>query len=90
MPLKRVPELAILYTDRAFSYVEAEYHGGQGNQIAIIWKDKARHQLLELGENRINQVLQYFGVVANKGEDEFSTLGFGLQRHTKEWLEEQN
>ena len=73
---------------RPFSYVEAEYHGGQGGQIAIIWKDKTRHQLLDFGENRINQVLRYFGVTANKGQDEFLTMGLGLRRHTSEWLEE--
>ena len=69
-----------------FSYVEAEYHGGQGGQIGIIWKEGRRQQLLAYGQDRINQVLRYFGIVANVGQDEFSTCGFGLHRHTSEWV----
>jgi hypothetical protein len=74
--------------DRQFSYVEAEYHGGQGGQIAIIWKDGKRLQLLPYDQDRINQVLKYFGAIANNGQDEFITLGFGLRRYTREWIED--
>jgi hypothetical protein len=72
------------------SYVEADYHGGEGGQRAIIWKDKNRQLLLGFGQERINQVLKYFGVAANQGEDEFLTMGFGLRRHTEEWLKDAN
>lgn len=74
--------------NRQFSYVEAEYHGGQGGQIAIIWNGGKRLQLLPYDQDRINQVLKYFGVVAALGQDEFLTCGFGLRRHTREWIEE--
>lgn len=76
--------------DRQFSYVEAEYHGGQGGQIGIIWKDSKRQQLLSYDQGRINQVLKYFNVVADPEQDEFLTCGFGLRRHTREWIEETN
>ncbi|MFI5205970.1 MAG: hypothetical protein ACHQVK_03440, partial [Candidatus Paceibacterales bacterium] len=60
-------ETKILLTigDRPFSYVEAEYHGGQGGQIAIIWKEGKRLHLLPYDQDRINQVLKYFGAVAD-------------------------
>lgn len=80
-------EILLAIGDRRFSYVEAEYHGGQGGQIAIIWKDGKRDQLLPYDHDRINQVLKYFGAVAQNGQDEFLTLGFGLRRHTREWIE---
>ncbi|MGN6435014.1 MAG: hypothetical protein ACTHMM_00715 [Agriterribacter sp.] len=73
--------------DKQFSYVEAEYHGGQGGQIAIIWEEGKRLRLLSYGQNKINEVLKYFGAVADKGQDEFLTLGFGLRRNTQEWIE---
>jgi hypothetical protein len=74
--------------DRRFSYIEAEYHGGQGGQVAVIWENGKRVKLLPYGQNRINNVLKYFGVVADKGQDEFLTLGFGLHRHTQEWVKD--
>lgn len=73
--------------DRQFSYVEVEYHGGQGGQEAIIWQDRNRFQLLPFDHGRINHVLKYFGVVADEGEDEFTTLGFGRHRYTQNWIE---
>jgi hypothetical protein len=74
--------------DKKFAYVEAEYFGGEGAQLAIIWNNNGREQILPFGQDRINQVLKDFGVNANKGQDEFLTLGFGLRRHTREWIED--
>lgn len=81
-------QILLSICDRQFSYVEAEYHGGQGGQIAIIWKDGKRFQLLPYDQDRINQVLKFFGAVADNGQDEFLTLGFGLRRNTREWIED--
>lgn len=71
---------------KKFAYVEAEYHGGQGGQIAMIWNEKRRY-FFEFGQDRINQVLKNYGVISDNGYDEFLTLGFGLHRHTREWIE---
>jgi hypothetical protein len=75
--------------ERQFSYVEADYFGGQGGQIAITWQDRKRQNIFSYGQGRINQVLKLFGVIANKGQDEFDTLGLGLHRETNDWLETQ-
>ena len=74
--------------DRKIAYVEAEYFGGEGGQIAVIWENNKREKVLDYGQNKINEVLKDFGVIAENGGDEFSTLGFGLHRHTREWLED--
>jgi hypothetical protein len=74
--------------DRKFAYVEAEYFGGEGGQIAIIWNNNRQQQILPFGQDKINQVLKDFGATANKGEDEFLTLGFALHRNTREWIED--
>ena len=76
--------------DKKIAYVEAEYFGGEGGQIAIIWNNSKREQILLFGQDKINQVLKDFGVTANEGQDEFLTLGFGLRRNTKEWIEDQD
>ena len=83
-------EILKVVGERQFAYVEALYHGGQGGQIAIIWKDNKRSHLLEYGPDKINYVLKYFGAVAHDGADEFLTLGFGLRRKTSDWLQEQS
>lgn len=75
------------FGNRKVAYIEAEYHGGSGGQMALVWKDNKREYLLEYGQDKINQVLQDFGVVAKVGEDEFLTAGFGLRRNTVEWIE---
>ena len=69
------------------AYVEAEYHGGQGGQIAIIWNKNKREKLLAFGQDKINETLKDFGAITENGQDEFLTLGFGLRRNTIEWLE---
>jgi hypothetical protein len=74
--------------DRKCAYVEAEYFGGKGGQMAIIWNNNRREQVLPFGQNRINQMLKDFGATTNKGQDEFSTLGFGFHRNTRKWVED--
>ena len=76
-----------LINNAKLAYVEAEYFGGQGGQTAIVWNNNERDAFFPFGQNVINQVLKIFGVVANSGQDEFLTMGFGLHRHTSDWLE---
>jgi hypothetical protein len=73
--------------DTKFAYVEAEYFGGTGGQIAVTWNNNKREQILPFGQDQINAVLKSFGVIANKGQDEFQTLGLGRFRHTKDWID---
>ena len=79
-------KILLTISERKFSYFEAEYFGGEGGQIAIIWQNNKRQQILSYGQNRINQVLKLFGVIAKKGQDEFDTLGLGRYRETNKWL----
>ncbi|MBL0183927.1 MAG: hypothetical protein IPP96_17220 [Chitinophagaceae bacterium] len=64
-----------LIGDKKIAYIEAEYFGGEGGQIAIIWENNKREKFLEYGQDKINEVLKDFGAIAEKGEDEFLTLG---------------
>jgi|GEM_PF-1141403 len=73
-----------------FAYVEAEYFGGEGRQMAVTWNNNGRTQLLSFGDGRINAVLKEFGVVAQNGYDEFSIAGLLRHRQTKDWLESDN
>jgi hypothetical protein len=73
--------------NKKFAYVEAEYFGGKGGQMAILWNNGRREQLLSFGQDKINQVLKEFGVTANKGQDEFLAIGLGLRKNTSDWIE---
>ncbi len=79
-------ELLKHFNNVKIAYIEADYFGGQGEQIAIIWEDKKRIYLSDLGDNEINKVLKDFGVIADNGKDEFDTVRLGQNRRTKEWL----
>jgi hypothetical protein len=80
-------EILKYFGNRRVAYIEAEYHGGNGGQMALVWKNNKREYLLEYGQDKINKVLKDFGVVAKAGEDEFLTAGFGLRRNTIDWTE---
>ena len=67
------------------AYIEAEYFGGEGWQSAIIWKNGKRIKEIKLTDNAINSVLDYFGVIAEKGKDEFDTLQFGILKCDTGW-----
>lgn len=77
-----------LIGDKKIAYVEAEYFGGQGGQIAIIWGNHKRQQFFPYGQDCINKVLREFGVQPNFGKDEFDTAGFGRHRNTLDWIED--
>jgi hypothetical protein len=76
--------------DNKFAYVEAEYFGGEGGQIAVIWDSNRRRKLLSFGQGKINEVLNDFGIVASHEKDEFLAVGLGLHRDTSDWLEDRN
>lgn len=42
--------------DIKFAYTDADYFGGEGGQIAIIWKEQKRIYSSEFGDNEINKV----------------------------------
>jgi hypothetical protein len=67
------------------AYIEADYFGGRGEQIAIIWEENKRIYLSDPGDNEINKVLKSFGVIADKGSDEFDTLSLGRYKKTERW-----
>ncbi len=70
------------------AYIEADYFGGQGGQMAIIWKNNKREYFVEYGQDCINEVLKIFGIKARLFADEFDTLGLGRHRNTIDWLED--
>lgn len=72
---------------RTIGYCEAEYFGGQGGQIAVLWQNGVRVKLYEFGLNAIDLLLKDLGVIANSEKDEFDTLELGKNRKTKQWVE---
>jgi hypothetical protein len=72
-------------TGSKVAYVEAEYFGGQGWQMAVIWENSKRISEPEFGDNKINEVLRNFGVKPFTGKDEFETAGLRRQRNTRDW-----
>jgi hypothetical protein len=71
---------------RPIAYIEAEYFGGVGGQMGIIWKDGNRFLEFDYDQGVINSILKYFGVVAVSGLDEFDTLKLGRFRDTIDWI----
>jgi hypothetical protein len=76
-----------LMPSATFGYIEAEYHGGQGAQFAVLWKDGKRIQVFS-SPRSINALLQALGLMADAGKDEFDTAGLDRHRHLEDWLEE--
>jgi hypothetical protein len=76
-----------LTIDFPLAYIEAEYFGGEGGQSGIIWKDGKRTAEFAYRQEVINNVLRYFGIIANENQDEFDTLGLGRHRNTRDWME---
>ena len=76
-----------LTNGKKIAYVEAEYFGGEGGQIAIIWNNNKRENLFPYGQGCINEVLKEFGVKTNSNFDEFDSVGLGRCRNTIDWIE---
>jgi hypothetical protein len=80
------------------AYVEADFHGGVGQQGSVLWKDGdavlgplagplTPAPASELEDGPINRVLRRMGVKRSpRGLDEFATLGLGRCSETEEWL----
>jgi hypothetical protein len=79
------------------AYVEADYFGGVGTQIAAVW-DAGALVLGPLAEPEtrtaptrstpISQALRRLGVSAHGHVDEFDAIGLGRHRDTDNWLDE--
>lgn len=74
---------------RPVAYVETEYFGGTGAQVAAVWKDGS----LEFGPEQaeigpINAALRLLGVHTEKGRDEFDSVGLGRFRSNEDWIEQ--
>ena len=78
--------LALLVSQNGrLAYAEVFLSVGEGDQIAVTWEEGKRTHMIS-GPEVINSVLRQLGVVANKDQDEFLTMGFGLRRFTEDWL----
>jgi hypothetical protein len=81
-------------------YCEAEYFGGSGGQLAVVWQNRAvvfgpicprwgqPDQPLNvhlLSDMAINRALKVLGVEASLPSDEFDTVGLSKHRHTEDW-----
>lgn len=58
------------------AYVETEYFGGVGEQVATAFHHRVR--ILECGS--VNEALRAIGVLAARGRDEWDTLGLSGHR----------
>lgn len=81
------------------AYVETEYFGGIGVQIAETWENglriegplisydgvnnKTEYEDVTIVDYPINQALKHIGVAAQEGKDEFDTLGLGRYRSNR-------
>ena len=92
---KGLQALAIkISSDSPIAYITTYYFGGLGGQDALVWdKGSLRLSPTTQGYNRIwpnspiSQALRMVGVVAEKGMDEFDTVGLGKHRETHGWAE---
>jgi hypothetical protein len=81
-------------------YCEAEFFGGIGGQLAVIWhkrqvvfgpvrtrsgQDGQPYNVSSLSEMSINCALRELGIKAVVPRDEFDTVELGRYRHTKDW-----
>lgn len=87
LPEALVPPLRELSRGAPVAYVEAEYHGGDGEQRSIVWKDGAPLGEPEESPGAINDALRRLGVAPAGGADRFDTLGLGWHRSVDDWLQ---
>jgi hypothetical protein len=80
--------------DCPVAYVSTCYFGGQGGQNALVWdcgslrfSPTTPRYDQAWPHSPISQALRAIGVVAEKGMDEFDTVGLGKHRHTHRWAE---
>lgn len=87
LPEGLVPHLVELSRRGRVACVEAEYHGGDGEQRAIVWEDGAPLEEPEEHSYAINSALGRLGVERAEGEDAFDTLGLGRYRDVEDWVQ---
>jgi hypothetical protein len=87
LPQALAPHLRELSRVAAVAYVEAEYHGGDGEQRSIVWQDGAPLGEPEESSGAINDALRRLGVEQAEGADRFDTLGLGRHRSVDDWLQ---
>ena len=71
------------------TYIETEYFGGVGEQMAIAWHNGKCIFEASTADNAVNQALKVLGVVLpHRYTDEFSTLGLGRYRSNQKVIDE--
>jgi hypothetical protein len=76
-----------LFEHDTVGYFEADYFGGEGGQMGIIWKEGKRLRIYDYSQGVINSILKYFGVKTANDLDEFESLNLGRHRDTNDWAE---
>lgn len=80
-------EILKCINNKELAYVEADYFGGTGSQIGIVWKEGKRYMEFASGQNVINKVLSFLGAISNSEKDEFATLQLDKYSNTEDWTE---
>ena len=79
------------------AYVEADYFGGVGSQVAAVWDAgqlvlgptaEPEHSFTPEHPSPISQALQRLGVSARGHFDEFEAVGLDRHRNMEDWLED--
>lgn len=79
------------------AYVEADYFGGVGTQVAVVWDAgqlvlgpvvELERPLAPEDPSPISQALRRLGVSAHGHFDEFEAVGLGRHRQMQDWVEE--
>ena len=77
------------------AFLDAQYVGGRGYQIAVVWQDarlimKQKTAIARVAESigPINNALRVLGVIAASDKDEFETVGLNKHRNMEDWFEE--
>jgi hypothetical protein len=87
LPERLVPHLRELSRRGRVAYVEAEYHGGDGEQRSIVWDGGGARSEAEEGSFAINSALISLGVTRTDDADPFDALGLGRHRSVDDWIE---
>jgi len=71
------------------AYIETEYFGGEGNQVAIVWENgKVIYgpESTDSCKGAINRALRELGVRVVKQQDEFDEMKLGFKRSSDDWF----
>jgi len=86
LPERLVPDLAELSHQGPVAFVTTEFHGGDGEQCSVVWRDGELWSEPEEGSWAINTALVRLGVRSEPGMDPFTTLGLDRCRSVEDWL----